>query len=47
VKLESQGILGATISQNMFYCMMGKLGKTELSTFFMKAYEYKNQADIQ
>lgn len=31
----------------MFYYMMGKLGKTELSTFFVKAYEYKNQADIQ
>lgn len=47
VKSKSQGALGAKITRKMFYYMMGKLGKTELSTFFVKGYEYKTQADIQ
>lgn len=47
MKSKSWGILGAKITRKMFYYMMGKPGKTELSTFFVKAYEYKNQADIQ
>lgn len=47
VKSKSQGTLGAKITRKMFYYMMGKLGKTELSTFFVKGYEYKTQADIQ
>lgn len=44
VKSKSQGTLGAKITRKMFYYMMGKLGKSELSTFFCKRIWIQNSS---